>query len=57
MRMRHVPLVCAVVAPAALANTAPTPEVVSAAMRPGTTLMDVVFRGLELFSYNSGDAA
>lgn len=29
---------------AALANTAPTPVVVSAAMRPGTTLMDVVFR-------------
>lgn len=57
MRMRLVPLVCAVVAPAALANTAPTPQVVSAAMRPGTTLMDVVFRGLAVFSYNSGDAA
>ena len=29
---------------AAWANTAPTPVIVSAAMRPGTTLMDVVFR-------------
>jgi hypothetical protein len=29
---------------AALANTAPTPVVVSAAMRPGTTFMDVVYR-------------
>lgn len=29
---------------AALANTAPTPVVVSAAMRAGTTLMDIVYR-------------
>ena len=29
---------------AAFANTAPTPVVVSAAMRPGTTFMDVVYR-------------
>ena len=28
----------------ALANTAPTPVILSAAMRPGTTLMDVVYR-------------
>ena len=29
---------------AAIANTAPTPVVLSAAMRPGTTLMDIVYR-------------
>lgn len=29
---------------AAMANTAPTPVIVSAAMRPGTTLLDVVYR-------------
>ncbi|KAB2647290.1 MAG: hypothetical protein DVB27_04420 [Verrucomicrobia bacterium] len=37
-------LLCCAVASAALANTAPTPVVVSAAMRPGTTFMDVVYR-------------
>lgn len=44
MKIRHVPLLlCLVVAPA-FANTAPTPVIVSAAMRSGTTYLDVVFR-------------
>lgn len=37
-------IISTVAVSAAVANTAPTPVIVSAAMRPGTTLMDVVFR-------------
>ena len=37
-------IICTAAVSAAVANTAPTPVIVSAAMRPGTTLMDVVFR-------------
>ncbi len=37
-------IICTAAVSAAWANTAPTPVIVSAAMRPGTTLMDVVFR-------------
>lgn len=37
-------ILCAAALSAARANTAPTPVIVSAAMRPSTTLMDVVFR-------------
>lgn len=39
-----ISLVCAFVVSTSRANTAPTPAIVSAAMRPGTTFMDVVFR-------------
>jgi hypothetical protein len=42
--MKSVPFVLAALASAALANTAPTVVIQSAAMRPGTTLMDVVYR-------------
>jgi hypothetical protein len=37
-------ILCTAALSAAWASTAPTPVIVSAAMRPGTTLMDVVFR-------------
>jgi hypothetical protein len=39
-----IPLVLLAMASAAVANTAPAVVVQSAAMRPGTTLMDVVYR-------------
>jgi transposase len=42
--MKSVPFVLAALASAAFANTAPTVVIQSAAMRPGTTLMDVVYR-------------
>jgi hypothetical protein len=42
--MKSVPFFLAALASAALANTAPTAVIQSAAMRPGTTLMDVVYR-------------
>ena len=44
MKTILVPFLLAAALSAALANTAPTPVVVSAAMRPGTTFMDVVYR-------------
>lgn len=49
MNTSRVPLLLCLVAATALAgaawaNTAPTPVIVSAAMRPGTTYLDVVFR-------------
>jgi len=44
MKTKLITLLFASVVSAAFANTAPVPVVVSAAMRPGTTLMDVVFR-------------
>jgi hypothetical protein len=37
-------VLCLATSVIAMANTAPTPVVVSATMRPGTTLMDVVYR-------------
>ena len=42
--MKSIPFVLAALASAAFANTAPTVVIQSAAMRPGTTLMDVVYR-------------
>jgi hypothetical protein len=42
--MKSVPFVLAALASAALANTAPTVVIQTATMRPGTTLMDVVYR-------------
>jgi hypothetical protein len=44
MTPRIIPLAFFLSATAASANVAPTPVIVSATMRPGTTLMDVVFR-------------
>jgi hypothetical protein len=44
MKIVFIPLVLLAMASAALANTAPTVVIQSAAMRPGTTLMDVVYR-------------
>jgi hypothetical protein len=44
MKSVSIPLVLLAMASAALANTAPTVVIQSAAMRPGTTLMDVVYR-------------
>jgi hypothetical protein len=42
--MKSVPFVLATLASAAFANTAPTVVIQSAAMRPCTTMMDVVYR-------------
>jgi hypothetical protein len=42
--MKSIPLVLLAMASAAVANTAPTVVIQSAAIRPGTTLMDVVYR-------------
>lgn len=44
MTPRIIPLAFFLSAVAASANVAPNPVIVSAAMRPGTTLMDVVYR-------------
>ena len=44
MKTVFIPLVLLAMASAAVANTAPTVVIQSAAMRPGTTLMDVVYR-------------
>ena len=44
MKTKLISLLLAAGFSAALANTAPTPVVVSAAMRPGTTFMDVVYQ-------------
>ena len=44
MTAKHVPFTLCLWPLAATANIAPTPVIVSAAMRPGTTLMDVVYR-------------
>ena len=44
MKSVSIPLVLLAMASAALANIAPTVVIQSAAMRPGTTLMDVVYR-------------
>ena len=44
MKSVSIPLVLFAMASAAPANTAPTVVIQSAAMRPGTTLMDVVYR-------------
>jgi hypothetical protein len=44
MKTIFIPLVLLAMASAALANIAPTVVIQSAAMRPGTTLMDVVYR-------------
>ncbi len=44
MKSVSIPLVLLAMASAALANTAPTVVIQSAQMRPGTTLMDVVYR-------------
>ena len=44
MKTIFIPFVLLAMASAALANTAPTVVIQSAAMRPGTTLMDVVYR-------------
>lgn len=42
--MKSVPFVLLALASGAFANTAPTVVIQSAQMRPGTTLMDVVYR-------------
>ena len=44
MKTVFIPLVLLAMASAAVANTAPSVVIQSAAMRPGTTLMDVVYR-------------
>jgi hypothetical protein len=44
MKTASLPFVFLVTASLALANTAPTVVIQSAQMRPGTTLMDVVYR-------------
>jgi hypothetical protein len=44
MKTIFIPIVLLAMASAALANTAPTVVIQSAAMRPGTTLMDVAYR-------------
>jgi hypothetical protein len=44
MKIKLISLLLAAGFSAALANTAPTPVVVSAAMRPGTAFMDVVYQ-------------
>ena len=44
MKISSLPLVWLAMASAATANTAPTVVIQSTAMRPGTTLMDVVYR-------------
>lgn len=44
MKSVLIPFALAAMVSAALANTAPTPVIVSAAMRSGTTFMDVVYR-------------
>jgi hypothetical protein len=44
MKTVFIPLVLLAMASAAVANTVPTVVIQSAAMRPGTTLMDVVYR-------------
>jgi hypothetical protein len=44
MKAVFIPLVLLAMASAAVANTAPMVVIQSAAMRPGTTLMDVVYR-------------
>ena len=43
LKSLHLPLVWATSLTLACANTAPTVVIHSAAMRPGTTLMDVVY--------------
>jgi hypothetical protein len=44
MKIRSLPLVLLAMTSAAMGNIAPTVVIQSAAMRPGTTLMDVVYR-------------
>lgn len=44
MKLKLASLVLCLATTLAMANTAPTPVIVSAVMRPGTTLMDVVYR-------------
>jgi hypothetical protein len=44
MKISSLPIVWLALASAAIANTAPTVVIQSTAMRPGTTLMDVVYR-------------
>jgi hypothetical protein len=43
MKTILIPLIYAAAVSAAWANTAPTPVIISAAMRPGTTLIDVAY--------------
>jgi hypothetical protein len=42
--MRLLLLLLILALPAFAANTAPTPQIISATMRPGTTFMDVIYR-------------
>jgi hypothetical protein len=44
MKTILIPLIYTSAVSAAWANTAPTPVIISAAMRPGTSLMDVAYR-------------
>ncbi|MEY4484181.1 MAG: hypothetical protein RL693_1633 [Verrucomicrobiota bacterium] len=44
MKSVLIPFALAALVSAAIANTAPTPVIVSAAMRSGTTFMDIVYR-------------